>query len=108
MGQALEKILTHLDAKGAAPEAFRRMMVQILRARPGAGDFSGRDRPGVGSLLSRARQRRERQWPACQIVHSGLIFTIGEGEWLDSQCGMTQDFAAVAGRRSLPYPWMIR
>jgi hypothetical protein len=21
--------------------------------------------------------------------------------------GMTQDFAAVAGRRSLPYPWLI-
>ena len=32
----------------------------------------------------------------------------GESDWLGSECGMGQDFGAVAGRRSLRYRWMIR
>jgi len=32
----------------------------------------------------------------------------GEDEWLDSECGLGQDFEVVAGRRVLGYRYMIR
>jgi len=71
-------------------------MVMTQRERQDSGWPDARGRCAQGEF----RRRRKRRSPG----GSGT----GEGEWLDSECGMTQDFAAVAGRSSLRYPWMIR
>ena len=51
---------------------------------------------------------RGSQAPSWPEARGSRASGTGEGEWLDSRCGMTQDSAAVTGPRSLPYPWLIR